>query len=322
MDAAVIAANSAAGAGMELNPGTAAALQSRQRPSGPIQFRRTSPVVVPIPTTTATRAARRKETIRRPARPPIRPCPKRPARRPGAKNRPPRGARARSTSPRTSPIRTIRWTTTTPTRPRPPIPTMKTTRREEAKNKKAIIKKRSSSRYEPPPPFVDDPAKVTLKFIFPNNDGLYVTVDCKPTDTVGEVKGLLLSMWPDGKVLILAVFIVVKSVAHHLLNIIAPAPLIRYPFLIYIILTPRCTTQYNYNHRACRLLRRQPSPPDMHGQGHPNARQPKSRGLSGTRVQNSRHPRQRCRHARAHCPRWRCGVVQVVQGTGGGWWGR
>mmetsp|Transcript_19735 Transcript_19735/g.43051 ORF Transcript_19735/g.43051 Transcript_19735/m.43051 type:complete len:310 (+) Transcript_19735:545-1474(+) len=70
---------------------------------------------------------------------------------------------------------------------------------EDAKNKKSAIskKKRSSSRYEPPPPFVDDPAKVTLKFIFPNKDGLNVTVDCKPTDTVGEVKGLLLSMWPD-----------------------------------------------------------------------------------------------------------------------------
>ena len=66
------------------------------------------------------------------------------------------------------------------------------------KNKKSI-KKKSSSRYEPPPPFIDDPSKVTLRFIFPNKDGLNVTVDCKPTDTVGEVKGMLLSMWPDGK---------------------------------------------------------------------------------------------------------------------------
>lgn len=38
---------------------------------------------------------------------------------------------------------------------------------------------------------------MTLRFIFPNKDGLNVTVDCKPTDTVGEVKGMLLSMWPD-----------------------------------------------------------------------------------------------------------------------------
>lgn len=66
-----------------------------------------------------------------------------------------------------------------------------------ASNKKRAIKKKSSSRYEPLPPFVDDPAKVTLRFIFPNKDGLAVTVDCKPTDTVGEVKGMLLSMWPD-----------------------------------------------------------------------------------------------------------------------------
>lgn len=67
------------------------------------------------------------------------------------------------------------------------------------KKKKSPIKKKYSSRYEPPPPFVDDPSKVTLRFIFPNKDGLNVTVDCKPTDTVGEVKGMLLSMWPDGK---------------------------------------------------------------------------------------------------------------------------
>jgi len=63
----------------------------------------------------------------------------------------------------------------------------------------ALTKKKKSSRYEPPPPFVDDPSKVTLRFIFPNRDGLTVTVDCQPTDTVGEVKGMLLSMWPDGK---------------------------------------------------------------------------------------------------------------------------
>uniref|UniRef100_A0A7S4K751 UBL3-like ubiquitin domain-containing protein n=1 Tax=Odontella aurita TaxID=265563 RepID=A0A7S4K751_9STRA len=48
-----------------------------------------------------------------------------------------------------------------------------------------------------PPPFVDDPSKITLRFIFANRDGLSVTVDLKPTDTVGEVKGALLSMWPD-----------------------------------------------------------------------------------------------------------------------------
>ena len=74
------------------------------------------------------------------------------------------------------------------------------------KNKKSPIKKKSSSRYEPPPPFVDDPSKVTLRFIFPNKDGLTVTVDCQPTDTVGEVKGMLLSMWPDGKFILACFF--------------------------------------------------------------------------------------------------------------------
>jgi hypothetical protein len=52
-------------------------------------------------------------------------------------------------------------------------------------------KKRSSYQY--------DPAKVTLKFLFANHDGLTVTIECKPADTVGEIKGALLSTWPDGK---------------------------------------------------------------------------------------------------------------------------
>ena len=46
--------------------------------------------------------------------------------------------------------------------------------------------------------FKYDPNKITLKFIFANRDGLNVTLDCKPTDTVGEVKGALLSVWPEG----------------------------------------------------------------------------------------------------------------------------
>ena len=50
-----------------------------------------------------------------------------------------------------------------------------------------------------PPKFVHDPNKLTLKFLFANRDGLNVICDCSPSDTVGEVKGLLLSMWPDGK---------------------------------------------------------------------------------------------------------------------------
>ncbi len=49
------------------------------------------------------------------------------------------------------------------------------------------------------PPYKYDPEKVTLRFLFANKDGLTVTVECKPGDTVGEVKGQLLSVWPEGK---------------------------------------------------------------------------------------------------------------------------
>jgi hypothetical protein len=45
--------------------------------------------------------------------------------------------------------------------------------------------------------FVYDPKKITLKFIFANRDGLNVILDCTPADTVGEVKGALLSLWPE-----------------------------------------------------------------------------------------------------------------------------
>jgi len=45
--------------------------------------------------------------------------------------------------------------------------------------------------------FVYDPNKITLKFIFANRDGLNVILDCTPADTVGEVKGALLSLWPE-----------------------------------------------------------------------------------------------------------------------------
>jgi len=48
------------------------------------------------------------------------------------------------------------------------------------------------------PPYRYDPNKISLRFIFANRDGLTVTVDCNPSDTVGEVKGALLSVWPEG----------------------------------------------------------------------------------------------------------------------------
>lgn len=47
------------------------------------------------------------------------------------------------------------------------------------------------------PPYTYDPNKVTLRFIFANRDGLAVTIECKPADTVGDVKGALLSVWPE-----------------------------------------------------------------------------------------------------------------------------
>ena len=53
------------------------------------------------------------------------------------------------------------------------------------------------------PPYKYDPNKITLRFLFANRDGLTVTVECNPSDTVGEVKGALISVWPEGKGMIL-----------------------------------------------------------------------------------------------------------------------
>ena len=50
--------------------------------------------------------------------------------------------------------------------------------------------------------YVYDPNKMTLKFIFANRDGVNVVLECKPSDTVGEVKAALLSLWPQGELLI------------------------------------------------------------------------------------------------------------------------
>ncbi|KAL7573752.1 hypothetical protein ACA910_007785 [Epithemia clementina (nom. ined.)] len=48
------------------------------------------------------------------------------------------------------------------------------------------------------PPYKFDPDKITLRFLFANRDGLTVTIECNPSDTVGEVKGSLMSVWPEG----------------------------------------------------------------------------------------------------------------------------
>jgi hypothetical protein len=48
------------------------------------------------------------------------------------------------------------------------------------------------------PAYKFNPSKITLRFLFANRDGLTVTVECNPSDTVGEVKGALISVWPEG----------------------------------------------------------------------------------------------------------------------------
>lgn len=48
-----------------------------------------------------------------------------------------------------------------------------------------------------PAPFKYDPNKITLKFIFANRDGVNAMIECAPTDTIAEVKGALLSVWPE-----------------------------------------------------------------------------------------------------------------------------
>lgn len=70
----------------------------------------------------------------------------------------------------------------------PAIPEKKEPKKDEVL--KSSIRKRT--------PFTYNPDKVSLRFIFANRDGVSVTIDCEPADTVGEVKGALLSAWPKG----------------------------------------------------------------------------------------------------------------------------
>ena len=74
---------------------------------------------------------------------------------------------------------------------------------ETPKEDEATPKQESSAPVVSPtkrsrPPYKYDPNKITLRFLFANRDGLTVTVECTPTDTIGEVKGALLSVWPEG----------------------------------------------------------------------------------------------------------------------------
>lgn len=47
------------------------------------------------------------------------------------------------------------------------------------------------------PPYKFNAEKITLRFLFANKDGFTITIECKPDTTVGEVKGRLLSVWPE-----------------------------------------------------------------------------------------------------------------------------
>ena len=57
------------------------------------------------------------------------------------------------------------------------------------------------------PPYKYDPDKIILRFLFANRDGLTVTVEFTPRDTIGEVKSALLSVWPEGKSVLLMYFL-------------------------------------------------------------------------------------------------------------------
>jgi len=83
------------------------------------------------------------------------------------------------------------------------------TEKEDNQEKKSVGNKEKKVRSDPSsgpvvsaskktrPQYKYDPEKITLRFLFANKDGLTVTVECKPGDTVGEVKGQLLSVWPE-----------------------------------------------------------------------------------------------------------------------------
>jgi hypothetical protein len=66
---------------------------------------------------------------------------------------------------------------------------------DDKKTQAIVVSSSKKSR----PPYKYDPSKITLRFLFANRDGLTVTIECDPSDTVGEAKGALLSVWPKGK---------------------------------------------------------------------------------------------------------------------------
>jgi hypothetical protein len=58
---------------------------------------------------------------------------------------------------------------------------------------------------------VHDPNKITLRFLFAGRDGINViyVIDCKLNETVGGVKGALMSVWPEGELVLFAKMFIV-----------------------------------------------------------------------------------------------------------------
>ena len=70
----------------------------------------------------------------------------------------------------------------------------------------AVLDKQQSNKQEESTTVSDDKTapeedveKINIKFVFANRDGVNVVFSFEPSYTVGEVKGMLLSMWPDGE---------------------------------------------------------------------------------------------------------------------------
>lgn len=106
-----------------------------------------------------------------------------------------------STDPATDTPETAEKPTETPEADAP-TPASSEADKDEAPKQEEKTKEESSAPVVSPskrsrPPYKYDPNKITLRFLFANRDGLTVTVECNPTDCIGEVKGALLSVWPE-----------------------------------------------------------------------------------------------------------------------------
>ena len=76
----------------------------------------------------------------------------------------------------------------------------------EATTTPSISPKKQTSAAAKSASFIHDPNKITLRFLFAGRDGTHVIIDCKPNDTVGEVKGALMSVWPEGKCILVFLY--------------------------------------------------------------------------------------------------------------------